>query len=457
MLANILAVLLGLGSFVFYMAAFVYPEVHRRSNFLWGGLGLLYAGVLWFGAEQMTGLVLLGQVVAVVLLLGLGWQTLTVRRQKTPIYQQTPIVLTPEVVGGWAKSKLNELRIAPDENVRAVRLERRAVEGKVVGDRVDPRRRPAYDYEFVEDGVALAEVTQGELFAISSVEDALSPFGKPIDRQIGEAEEAMVEVDYAAPPSAEAEVIAEVVAFEVEASDAEVSDTEALDIDLSDVSNIKVSTPEEDLTAEPVGGGEEIDLVPELDEVAVTVTDGVADGVADGGVTDLGTVEAIAPGVPDASDDADDENWIDELEADAPETVEKTVEKPADSVRSAQNSKPSLMAMPLILAGWIKDVVVSLTKPKPAKPVIEIPRREPSVSLQARAKETTIDEPLPAIHEPFELEKQPEPAKANSRSANNRYNGEPTATEPTATEPTATEPTAADSIDDNWEESNWDD
>ena len=201
MFAHVLAVLLGLGSLIFYIAAFFYPEVHRRSDVLWGGLGLLYAAVLWFGAEQMTGLVLLGQVVAVALLLGLGWQTLTVRREKTPVYQQTPIVLTPEVVGGWAKSKLNELRIVPDENVRPVWLERRAIEGSaVLSARLDPRRRPAYDYEFVEDGVELAEVQQGELFSTAFAEEA-TEFSEEVD-------EAVADFAYAAPPSAEAEVVA---------------------------------------------------------------------------------------------------------------------------------------------------------------------------------------------------------------------------------------------------------
>ena len=399
MLANVLAVLLGLGSFIFYMAAFVYPEVHRRSDFLWGGLGLLYAGVLWFSAEQMTGLVLLGQIVAVALLLGLGWQTLTVRRQKTPVYQQTPIVLTPEIVGGWAKSKLNELRIAPDETVRSVRLERRAVEGKVVGDRIDPRRRPAYDYEFVEDGVALEEVTQGELFTIAPVEEA-APLS---DESAVESAEVTPELDYAAPPSAEAEVITEVT-------------TETVPELSSESSDLETPASEAESPEESVEESTEIESKPELEETMIPTGDAILRGRGSANATNIKASEAVE----------DESDWIDDSEIDTSAATGDALE-PDQATKRTPPDKPGLLAMPLVLAVWVKDVVVSLTKPKPSKPVIEIPRREPSV------------EPL-------------EQAKAN-----NRYNDEPTATEPTATEPTITEPTITEPIDDDWEESNWDD
>ncbi|MEL6880416.1 MAG: Ycf66 family protein, partial [Cyanobacteria bacterium J06607_10] len=136
------------------MAAFFYPEVHRRSDFLWSGLGMFYALILWFCAGQMSPAILLGQTAAVVLLLGLGWQTLSVRREKTPVYQQTPVVLTPEVVSGWAKNKLNQLRIAPDSEVRPVLARSlNSATTKRLRQSLDPRRRPVYDYEFVEDGL----------------------------------------------------------------------------------------------------------------------------------------------------------------------------------------------------------------------------------------------------------------------------------------------------------------
>lgn len=91
MLAYILALAVGLGSFSIYMAAFFFPEVHRKSDFAWSGVGLFYALVLWACAGRITGALLLGQIAGVALLGSFGWQTLVLRRQVTPVAQQTPI------------------------------------------------------------------------------------------------------------------------------------------------------------------------------------------------------------------------------------------------------------------------------------------------------------------------------------------------------------------------------
>lgn len=117
MLANVLAVIIGAGSLAFYLVAFILPEVHRRSDFFWSGVGMFYAVVLWYCARQMNGAVLLGQTASVGLLLWLGYQTLLLRRKTTPAAQQTPIRL-----------------------------------GKAERDRTTSRPI-AKDYEFVEDGV----------------------------------------------------------------------------------------------------------------------------------------------------------------------------------------------------------------------------------------------------------------------------------------------------------------
>ncbi len=91
MLAYILAIAVGLGSFGIYMAAFFFPEVHRKSDFLWSGLGLFYALILWTCAGRITGAVLLGQMASVGLLGWFGWQTLTLRRLVAPAADQTQI------------------------------------------------------------------------------------------------------------------------------------------------------------------------------------------------------------------------------------------------------------------------------------------------------------------------------------------------------------------------------
>lgn len=91
MLAYILALVIGLGSLALYMTAFFFPEVHRKNDFIWSGVGLFYALVLWVCAGRITGGVLLGQTASVVLLGWFAWQTLTLRRAIASPEQQTPI------------------------------------------------------------------------------------------------------------------------------------------------------------------------------------------------------------------------------------------------------------------------------------------------------------------------------------------------------------------------------
>lgn len=91
MLAHILALLVGLGSLGLYMAAFFFPEIHRKNDFIWSGVGLFYALVLWVCAGRITGGLLLGQLAGVALMGWLGWQTILLRRQVAPIDQQTPL------------------------------------------------------------------------------------------------------------------------------------------------------------------------------------------------------------------------------------------------------------------------------------------------------------------------------------------------------------------------------
>ena len=90
MLAYVLAIAIAVGSLAFYLIAFFLPEVHRRQDFIWSGVGLFYALVLWFCAGRMTGAVLLGQIASGALVLWLGWQTLSLRWALTPPSVRTP-------------------------------------------------------------------------------------------------------------------------------------------------------------------------------------------------------------------------------------------------------------------------------------------------------------------------------------------------------------------------------
>ena len=55
-------------------------DIHRKDDFLWSGVGLIYALVLWYCARNITGAVLLGQAAATALLVSYSWQTLKLRR-----------------------------------------------------------------------------------------------------------------------------------------------------------------------------------------------------------------------------------------------------------------------------------------------------------------------------------------------------------------------------------------
>lgn len=91
MLATILALAVGIGSLAIYLIAFFFPEIHRKNDFIWSGVGLFYALILWVFAHRITGGLLLGHMASVALL---GWsvtQTLQLRRQLTPKAQQTTV------------------------------------------------------------------------------------------------------------------------------------------------------------------------------------------------------------------------------------------------------------------------------------------------------------------------------------------------------------------------------
>lgn len=97
MLTHILALVVGFGSLAIYLAAFFFPEVHRKNDFIWSGVGLFYAFALWVFAPRIGGWFFLGQLASVALLIWLGLQTFSLRRQLTPAMQKTPVPTVEEV------------------------------------------------------------------------------------------------------------------------------------------------------------------------------------------------------------------------------------------------------------------------------------------------------------------------------------------------------------------------
>ncbi|PZO45641.1 MAG: hypothetical protein DCF17_00905 [Shackletoniella antarctica] len=115
MLAHGLAIAIWASSLALYGAAFFFPEVHRRHDFLLSGVGAFYGLVLWFTAVQTSPTELLGHIASVVLLGWLGWQTLTLRRKRTPLDRQTPLTKDswPALGRQLQQSGLELLRATP--------------------------------------------------------------------------------------------------------------------------------------------------------------------------------------------------------------------------------------------------------------------------------------------------------------------------------------------------------
>jgi Ycf66 protein N-terminus len=100
MLTYLLAFAVVLGSLALYLSAFLYPEIHRKGDLVWSGVGLFYGLVLWVCAKQITGGVLLGQMAGSALLGWFAWQTINFRWQESSPAQS--------LVGGFSLSDLQE-------------------------------------------------------------------------------------------------------------------------------------------------------------------------------------------------------------------------------------------------------------------------------------------------------------------------------------------------------------
>jgi hypothetical protein len=91
MLAYFLALLVGSGSVGLYVVTLFCPELYRKSDPLWSGMGLFYGLALWLESAQISGGLLLAQAFSVVLLGGFVGQTLVLRRQLVPEADRTPL------------------------------------------------------------------------------------------------------------------------------------------------------------------------------------------------------------------------------------------------------------------------------------------------------------------------------------------------------------------------------
>ena len=115
MLAHILAIAIALASVVLFFSAFFAPKLHRKDDFLWSGVGLIYGLILWVCAGRFTGGALLGQMAAVVLVLSFAWQTISLRAAIANPEKQAGIKtfsLLDWIGGGLGKKKAKVQPIA---------------------------------------------------------------------------------------------------------------------------------------------------------------------------------------------------------------------------------------------------------------------------------------------------------------------------------------------------------
>lgn len=86
---GLLAVAVGVGSFGLYMVPFFFPEVYRKYDMTWSGVGTAYAIALWLCRDQVTVLLLISQLALVALLGRFTWQNLELRRAIVPDAEKT--------------------------------------------------------------------------------------------------------------------------------------------------------------------------------------------------------------------------------------------------------------------------------------------------------------------------------------------------------------------------------
>ena len=91
MLTLVLVWTVALGSLTILGSGMIFPELSRKNDLIWVGVGLFYALILWANAGNIGGGLWLGQTAGISLTVWLGWQTLTQRRELTPADKKTPV------------------------------------------------------------------------------------------------------------------------------------------------------------------------------------------------------------------------------------------------------------------------------------------------------------------------------------------------------------------------------
>ncbi len=294
MLTYLLAFVVGLASLGLYATTFALPEVSRKNDLIWSGVGLFYALVLWVCAGRITGGVLLGQLASTALIGWFGWQTLEGRWNATPEHER----VNAEKVAG-VRDRISGLATKVQDMSTAVATNSAPVEKAVEVEEEEPPltledfgNPPKVDVpEAVKPTLkSFSNPEAGKLFGglLNNAKSILGDFNKPKNKEIYVRKNFK---DDATVGSAIEQVIDDEDAF-----------------DFSDVAQ-QVAEP----VIEPV-----IEPITEIVEaVSETVTETVTEAVTET-LTESSQVEAVAEAIEAKAVDVVDE-FGDAIEVEKPE------------------------------------------------------------------------------------------------------------------------------------------
>lgn len=178
MLAYILALAVATGSIGIYIAAFFFPEIGRKNDIYWSGVGLFYALVLWVCAKQITGGLLLGQVAGVVLLGWFAFQTLQLRRQLTPQQQQTAVPSAAQVT-----SNIQE-RVAKRSPLQKLSQFGKKASSSATATKQQPQTKSAEKVSAPAEATPTVEIVDNRTFAATETTESVSTSGEKIAPEI---------------------------------------------------------------------------------------------------------------------------------------------------------------------------------------------------------------------------------------------------------------------------------
>ena len=420
MLAKLLALAMGFGSFGLYMAAFFFPEVHRKQDFFWSGVGLFYGLILWFCAGQMTGALLLGQTASVALLAYLGWHMLILRRSRTPVNLQTPVTqaeIVP-IMGGLLGSTLAFIGQLPGfSKIRALttgtqKLAREVTQPVPTQPTVRSNQRPdqldtrllklraRYQYEYLEDipqqGTAVAA---DELEDLNNLDD--------LDAEL-ERTQAIAKLANEA-PAAKSQPLDEVGAVSPAIAEHQEPDSAVLSSHSDDVDAIipqataRVDESLDQPGDPPVEAANDnirhatlpIDSTEApLPEEAIPVTrqpGAVTESPSETQTTLIRPVASSSKPLPSDISPTDVSLTAPTLDSSS-ETQSPQFTVPAKSLTSPTKVTRKRPTSPLqtiiILTDWIQDWIGTARKPKSKQPMIKLPPRPPSIPRTSASTST---------------------------------------------------------------------